>query len=331
MSEPETRLRRIGQPDARLHRAGFGPAWLALGAPTLAAGSYLCAVGMRLLPVPVDLDPPLRVVAATGLGLTLFGGLLVLRTIRGLVLRWRTRVLRRRHPQEPWRFDFPWDPGGIADARGSRLVTELSGLVLLWCLVTPFVGVAINVPEFPLLGKVVVAGAVALALWLTGAVLRGARRFVRYGRSWIAFGSFPFSPGGTLEVTLRPARFQALSVTLRYVEERFEVEEIGQSDDRQTRVDHAAYVHHEEGRRIEVPAGASAVPIRFQLPNRPEWITQLTAKGRVRYWELVVQAEDPDADFSTSFPLPVYLPSATGSGGEEPAGALHHQPGRPPG
>jgi hypothetical protein len=305
----EKHPRRIGKPEARLYRAGFRPAWLALGVPALVVGCYLCSMGAGLVPVPIEANAPLAIVAAAGVGFALFGGMLIVRSIAGMFHRWRMRVRRRRHPQQPWRFDFPWSPHGIEDERASRLATETIGVVLVWCLVTPFVWVAFFTPEIPFLGQVVVTGAAGLALVLTGAFLRGVLQFARYGRSRIVFGSFPFSPGGKLEVAFMPARFDALAVTLRYVEERFEVEEVGEGT---TSIGHAAFVHHEEHHRVPVPPGAGAVAIELELPDKPEWVTQMTTAERgVRYWELLVQADVPGATFSTAFPLPVYLGEGT--------------------
>ena len=64
-------------------------------------------------------------------------------------------------------------------------------------------------------------------------------------------------------------------------------------------------------RRGERPSWAflAEVPISFDLPADPELANRL-GEAPVRYWELVVEAEEPGVDFATSFVLPVYAPVA---------------------
>jgi len=45
--------------------------------------------------------------------------------------------------------------------------------------------------------------------------------------------------------------------------------------------------------------------VTFDIPDNPEWVTQLSGK-LVRYWELLVETRRRGVDFRTTFPLQVY-------------------------
>ena len=124
---------------------------------------------------------------------------------------------------------------------------------------------------------------------------------VKYGKTKLTFAKFPFSPGEKLTVIFSPNRFSKLHCTLRFVEERLERE---QSVDNKKEI--VCYELYNEQQEVTCSAKMEKVPIKFNLPDNPEWTNQLQGTHFINYWELEVEAEHPGIDFHTTFLLPVY-------------------------
>ena len=54
-----------------------------------------------------------------------------------------------------------------------------------------------------------------------------------------------------------------------------------------------------------VSALGDHVQVTIDIPDAPEWVTQLAHKD-ISYWELRVDAASRQYDYETAFPLPVY-------------------------
>jgi len=103
-------------------------------------------------------------------------------------------------------------------------------------------------------------------------------------------------------VRFSPNRFDSLTATLRFVQERYEARGTG----RNRTISLVAEEYYSESRTIPANPALREIETEFTAPDDPEWVTQLTANPAVRYWELVIEANVPGIDFRATFPLPVY-------------------------
>ncbi len=295
-------MKRISDAEDRIVGTAYGGGPLAIGLLFVAAGTAMTLGGLGRLPFEIEGNAPLGVLAAAGAAFALAGLTLAGLGARGLARRRRRAALERRYPGQPWRYDYPWRPEGIRDRPAARVLGSLPALLIMALILVPLNWWAFLSEAGPLAVRLGV-GLFDLVLLL--AVLTAGYRALqalKYGRHQLAFGRFPLRPGEHLEVRLSPNRGLDLVVTLRYVEERYEAR--GSGKHRHTSL--CAYEIWSERRTLPAPHGAREVPITFELPDNPEWVTRLTANPAVRYWELLIEAETPGLDLRTSFPLPVY-------------------------
>ena len=300
-------MERIAKIDTRLQRTAYGMLALFMGLPFVAIGGFFALAGFGVLRLPARANAPLWVIGGIGIAFALAGLMLMGHSVRGLWYRRRVRQIRRRHPHQPWLYDYPWEPAGIRDVAGRRWLNALLAVLLLAAFLTPFNWWAFLSRD----GMIVVqifTGLFDLILLLAFCTLAyRLLQHAKYGGSYLVFDHFPFVPGEPIKLTFSPNRFERLSATLRYVEERFESRGYG----RHRRISHHSYQHHQQTQMLEADPGQHALTIAFDLPENPAWVTRLTANPSICYWELVVASEQPGIDFRTTFPLPVYdCPSA---------------------
>jgi hypothetical protein len=248
-----------------------------------------------------------KVMFGMGVLFVLFG-LFVIRTgWKGMREQRRVRARRRRHPHSPWFADFDWDETGIQDAMHLRWRRQVGAIPLMALFVVPANLVFFDA-SFATVAPILAVALFDLALiWVIAHTIYLYLQDRKYATSRLRFDRFPFKPGGTIEVRLRPVPFSSCTATLRYLLERFESRGSGKS----RRRSHVTYQLYGESRLITLPGRTTELPLRFELPDEPEWTTRLTGDSSVRYWELHFEADQPGIDFETSFPLPVYRSDPT--------------------
>jgi hypothetical protein len=144
----------------------------------------------------------------------------------------------------------------------------------------------------------------ALAIWLFVRTLLRVRHFLKFGRSFIRYKSFPFFLGDTLSGEIENKkglnRFPTITVKLCCVEELIE----GSSDSSKL----VLYETYSAKRLLvqeeDYLKSSDRVPIRFELPT-DAGSTSLS-KGECVYWELEVEARESGPGYTTTFLVPIY-------------------------
>ncbi len=248
------------------------------------------------------------VVGCVGLMFATVGLLFAGAAARSMVIRARGDARRKRFPAQPWMHDYPWCASGISDQPGRRVLTGLLRALFLPFFLVPFNWWAFSegIGTHPIQWMVGLFDLVAI--WAIASFAYQALRALTFGRTQLAFFRFPFAPGDELDVALSPVRSTRMTLTLRFVME-------GMVKGSRMREGHLSGSHGvgyqavaiwQEVRQVSVSPQDSWVPIRWQLPDNSEYVNQLEADPAVRYWELLVEANEPGVNFRTTFPLPVY-------------------------
>ncbi|OGI38860.1 MAG: hypothetical protein A2V91_00780 [Candidatus Muproteobacteria bacterium RBG_16_64_10] len=140
------------------------------------------------------------------------------------------------------------------------------------------------------------------AALLARGLLLVARR-LRYGRTCVRFGTFPFRVGNTLDLAYEGgaalADLRGLSATLRCVEEQ--IETWGRGEDRTTRS--VCYQVYGDERTFDTDRHGRAA-LSFDLPADLPGNRLLETPPT--YWELEVRAARPGMDYAGIFLMPVY-------------------------
>ncbi len=302
MTDRPHHRRHTGTHDFRIGRTAYGWRAVWLSIPFLLAGGALASVGAGWLDPGETAGAPAWVIAVVGLAFFVAGALFAGLGLRGTLERRRAQRALRRDSAAPWFADYPWNERGVDDDPHRRWTRALA----LWCLaaaiMTPAHWVVLSDPNLPrLVAAILLLFDAAMAAALAAVVLR-LLRAAKYGRARLGFRRFPFAPGGTVDVAFSPNRFDALSVTLRYVEERFE--SVGRGPRR--RSVHRARVLFSRTTSVSPDPDRDDVPLSIELPAQLARATRLRADPDVGYWELLVGSRSPGIDFGAAFPLPVY-------------------------
>ncbi len=295
-------MKKISKVDTRLQRTSFGKLPLAMGLIFSLIGTFFALGGFGVTPLPGKANAPLWVIGLVGVAFALAGLTLTGNSLRGLMHQRRASKNRLLHAHEPWMIDFPWDPAGIGDSGAERWVTAFIGAALLGTFLAPFNWWAWISRDGGVFVQIITGFFdVIFGLVLVMTFYRLLQR-VKFGASRLRFAHFPFAPGERLLLTLEPNRSRRLKATLRFIEERFE--ESGTQRNRS--ITHNCYEHFSASQEIKAPQGHENLVIEFDLPDNPDWITQLTADPEIRYWELLLEGAEPGINFRTTFVLPVY-------------------------
>jgi len=271
-------------------------------------GTYFALAGFDQISHGLVMAVPGWVAGCVGLTFATVGLLFGGAAARSMVIRARGDARRKRFPAQPWMHDYPWCASGISDQPGRRLLAGLLNALFLPLFLVPFNWLAFSdgIGTHPIQWMVGLFNLVAIL-----AIARFAYQALRaltFGRTQLAFFRFPFAPGDELDVALSPVRSTRMTLTLRFVMES--MVKTGAAPEmhswRWHNVGYQAIAIWQEVRQLSVSPEDSWVPIRWQLPDNPEYVNQLEADPAVRYWELLVEANEPGVNFRTTFPLPVY-------------------------
>lgn len=291
----------------RLFRTAYGWAALWMALPFVAIGGFFALAGFDFLPLPGEAHAPRWVIGAVGVAFASGGLVLLGHALRGLWERRRVARVRRRHPDRPWLLDYPWDSGGIDDWGAAPWLASLSAALVVGALAVPFNWWAFYSGEGVLAVRIATILLNLILLGIVLAFLYRLARFLKYGRTRLTFMRFPFAPGGRIDIGLSPVRFAQMQVTLRFVEEALEWRRSGS----RRSATHRVIERWRETRQVTAQARDRELIVSFQLPDEPEWVTDLTAHPGVSYWEVVVEAVTPGIDLRSRFPLPVYAHGAS--------------------
>jgi len=288
---------RIRKSETLSRRVAFGRGTMFFSIPFILVGGVFAAVGFLGIELK-DAHAPMWVIGAIGSAFLLAGLILLGHALRGMRAAARRRALA---DAKPWERDFPWEPSGTRDRAGRRVANAFLAATFLAVFLVPFNWWAFLSRQGPLPVQVFTAFFDLLLLVVLGNACYLFVQLVKYGHSRLGFRDFPFFLGRRLSVVFSPNRFAEVRFTLRCVEERYET--TGHGRNRRTSL--ACYQLYRDEQTLEPGPLLADVDVEFELPEDPELADRL-GESPIRYWELLVEAEEPGVDFSTSFVLPVY-------------------------
>ncbi|MCB9914150.1 MAG: hypothetical protein H6828_03245 [Planctomycetes bacterium] len=282
---------------------GGGAALFAL--PFLGVGAFLGAAGLGLVALPAEsLRAPLWTLGLLGAAFGLAGSSLLAHGLGGLLKAGRLADLAATHPREPWRGDHEWEGRRLVPRERPFAFGALAGggagLALLAVLNAVVFG-----DEAPWTARAIVVLFDVLVAAGLGELARRAAQRARHGRVEVVLERFPVHPGDVLRGVVRAdadlARFDALRLTLRCVEEAYEA--TGRAGERSARVVCAErFARTLEARAADVERGALA--FAFALPADAP--TTALAAHPARFWDLELVAEREGLDLEARFLVPIY-------------------------
>ncbi|MHC4848472.1 MAG: hypothetical protein ACYTEG_08460 [Planctomycetota bacterium] len=294
--------RRISKTDSMIYRTGYRGGAALFSLPFMGVGVYFALVGFEQVPPPPGkINAPLWVIGTIGVAFAMAGLMVLAHALRGMRHHARRKRVIELYPDRPWVSDYAWDQNGIDSRLGARALHSVFGSSLFCIFLAPFhwwawmsghggfmVGLITGLFEF-------------LAVFVVWSGIRHVIQWLKYGRMRLRFETFPFEPGGTVDVEFSPNSFDQIKATLRFIEER--VETSGSGENRSSRVVHEAL--HEQTKELTPGPMQPEVRIAFDLPANDEWVNQISGTP-VRYWELLLESDVLGVDFEASWPVPVY-------------------------
>jgi hypothetical protein len=275
---------------------------LLLGLSLLAFGAYMALGGFGVVRLPEHVLMPYWVVGVTGLSIIFACFMLFEQIVRG--------YLGNRSPggghgasDWPWFRDYPWDASGYTYSPAGQCRYLFIGVCFFAAFLTPFNWIALFHRDRELGFQLGVALFDLILLGICYAFIRQFLRYLKYGKSQIAFAGFPYAPGKLARFSFSPNRFAALKVTLRFLEGTYEV---GRDSDGEEKTICTYLMHWSETQTLQPPSSAREVPIEFMLPNEAAWFTDFSDGTHIYYWEVLVESTQPGIDFRAGFLLPVY-------------------------
>lgn len=272
----------------------------------LVSGTTITGIGLAFISYDQSkIHVPLWVVVMFGLIFVAAGYYLAAVTL--LTVK-RRALAKRVAPSLAWRYDFHWSRTGITDETVQTIGKTIFSLTVIGFFLIPFHAVFLFDSDSGTMDNVWVAYVV---LGLFDALLIGGLIYViyfvlrrlRFGKTKVLFGNFPFFIGENLDVSFEGSRKLAnisqLDVTLRCVEEAFEARGSG----RNRSMELVGYqIYHDQRKHATDTEGRASFsfPLPAEIPG-----TQLIESPPI-YWELVVRAVLPGVDYEGVFLMPVY-------------------------
>jgi hypothetical protein len=282
---------------------------LILGLPFVGVGCAIVAAAMGYLPVRWSggRQAPTWILVSIGFVFAYAGMSFVVHGLVGARRAARSRRSRTAHPNEPWRWDHPWDERGSNDETATRAGQSIAGAFFMFIFLAPFHWIGFVAPNGPLMFGVVAllfdVGALAL---LGRGVYLFARR-LKYGSGRASFARFPFRPASTVEIHVEAPRalpqHAIATATLRCIQEQY-VKRGTSKDATVTVACFEKYRDVAQAQPVATGTGGRSLRIRFDLP-RDVPLTDLASRP-CRYWELDVEASTDGVDYAARYLVPVY-------------------------
>jgi hypothetical protein len=182
---------------------------------------------------------------------------------------------------------------------------------LLWnAFLAPFAWIGAHERgAWPFLAAAAVFGLIGLVFWYRWVAM--LLDLLRYGNSFLAYDSFPYSLGGTLRARLRSphhvSAIDELTLTLRCVQEEYVTTGSGQN--RSTNV--VCYELYRDVSTLNrdqlTGLAGNDISMEFRLPS-DQPATTLAATPPT-YWEIEAKGKARGADYEATFLVPVYKTS----------------------
>ena len=235
-------MKRISKSDTRSQATAYRGTAVLMAVPFVLVGAFIALGGFGFVPLPGKANAPLWVIGFAGLAFFLIGSILLIHGVRGVLNQRRMASAGMRRLSEPWHADYPWDPRGIRDRAGGRLVGTVTFPIFLVVFLAPFHWWAFMSEAGPWMVKIIVVFFDLILVLVIGKAIYLLGRYFKFGHSRLSFRRFPFRPGDRLLVAFSGTPLERLKATLRFVEERFESSGSGRNRSSQL----ASYEHFGE-------------------------------------------------------------------------------------
>ena len=276
------------------------------GLPFLLAGiGIACAV---LNNVHGRREAPAWLIVLLGSFFFCAGAFLVIHGLRGAARKAEYDRKTAAQPGQPWLADYHWQREGISFSAFNAMLGRLLAAIGWNTFLIPFFWIGLNEHGMPRVFLVfaTVFALLGLIFWVRWA--RMLADLIRYGNSYLEYGSFPYFLGNPIEARLRAPRhldsMDELTVTLRCVQEKYVTRGTGKDQTNQVVCyelykDAATFTHEQLS-----GAASSYLSISFRLPeNQP---TTRLCDTPPTYWEIEARGKAREADYQAYFLVPVY-------------------------
>lgn len=213
----------------------------------------------------------------------------------------RERQLRRRHPDEPWRWRADWADGCVVFSERDAMREKWGALGAVALATAPVIILARMSPELIEPGPQVflIALLAGLNLWLLQFVWRSWRRSVQTGTPVLRLTRVPVPPGSALQATAVPhvpvAEPEAITLSLRCID-RYTSSKARRSDTVRWSTD------------ITLPAWSGTdLAVRMDVPSDQPPSAVINSSSTI-VWELHVSSGPAHAPLRWVFTLPVFSP-----------------------
>ncbi len=243
---------------------------------------------------------------------TLVGGGLIFGSIYGYSRLKKQSEIERSHPGSPWLWRPDWAAGRVesrnkASAIGWWVAAVLANMISLpISMGSSSQGLIARDPKF-----IVPAALEVIGLIVVFGAIRATIRFERFGRTYFAMSSLPFSPGirlaGAIHLQLNTDAAHGVDLKLACIRRVV----TGSGNNRSTQqvplwedsknVPATAFIHD--------PLG-TVIPVEFGLPGDAFQTDHDNPSDQV-IWLLKAKADLPGVDYSDEFELPVFRTSSS--------------------
>jgi hypothetical protein len=275
------------------------------GTPFLAVGTFIGWIATN--GNPVGKHAPNWVIGAFGAIFFLGGLFLFAHGLLGVARKSAWRREAAKYPGEPWRYDFHWHREGISFSAFDDMLKRLLSALLWNAFLVPFAWIGANQKgAWPFLAAAVIFGLLGLIFWYRWAAM--LFDLLRYGNSFLAYDSFPYSLGGVLRARLRSphhvSAIDELTLTLRCVQEKYVTTGSGQNQTTNV-VCYELYAESSTLERDQLTGLAgNDISMEFRLPSDQPAST--LAATPPAYWEIEAKGKARGADYQAFFLVPVY-------------------------
>ncbi len=294
----------------------FASAWagVAFGSVFEVVGILLVLMGTRMIPIdPASLHGPYWLLTVIG-GCFAAAGLAV--QIKSLVQSRRAALckrMQRRYPDQPWKWDYPWDPHGFAPSRWKPVFGRMVSTLFIGAFAVPFNWVGFYAQAKILWPFAIFAGIMDLAtmslLGYTGYLFL---KTLKFGATAVYWPHFPLKLGESCEIQWQAPKVRldprGLKATLRLVEEYFVVRGSGKHRSRHQVFD-CLYETAIKMKCYNTGSGQRRCSMDFTLPSAlPSTHLSADVEGQSppRYYLLTIVCIQKGIDFKEHYLLPLY-------------------------
>ncbi len=281
-----------------------------LGVVVVLLSLPIVGVGVGWLEPPSSrIHAPLWVIGLCGILFSGGGGWLIIHGVRGLHRVWNMEQGKRRLPDRPWLWDYPWRAKGITDNHLQETIRSLIALGGLAVFLAPFNWLAFVSNHGGVFWQVVTGILDAIVLiGVGGYVLKSLGQYMEFGIGSVKFERFPFHLGRRMDLTVErlPIDMTRVHLDLRCIEEAYEIRQREGGDKQESVVVCYQAYHDTQTIRGELVNEKGELRCSWNLPDDQK-LSSTPSERPAIFWELEVRGERHGRDYHSRFLLPVYV------------------------